>query len=160
RLDAVDDPATRAAISAERALLRTLEAGCSAPVAAFAQLEDHEGAGGEGREGAGGEERGAVLHLRALATRTDGSRAGRRPGPRGAGGGGAGGEERGAVLHLRALAIRTGGSRVVEGQARVALALTQDRLSGPGSLPAELGAELAADLPSRGAGDILAEARA
>src|SRR5699024_6816941 len=55
RLDAVDDPATRAAISAERALLRTLEAGCSAPVAAFAQLEDHEGAGGEGREGAGGE---------------------------------------------------------------------------------------------------------
>src|SRR5699024_1377249 len=94
RLDAVDDPATRAAISAERALLRTLEAGCSAPVAAFAQLEDHEGAGGEGREGAGG-------------------------------------EERGAVLHLRALAIRTDGSRVVEGQARVALDLTQDRLSGP-----------------------------
>ena len=123
RLDAVDDPATRAAISAERALLRTLEAGCSAPVAAFAQLEDHEGAGGEGREGAGG-------------------------------------EERGAVLHLRALAIRIDGSRVVEGQARVALDLAEDRLSGPGSLPAELGAELAADLLSRGAGDILAEARA
>src|SRR5699024_12481230 len=104
-------------------LLRTLEAGCSAPVAAFAQLEDHEGAGGEGREGAGG-------------------------------------EERGAVLHLRALAIRTDGSRVVEGQARVALDLTQDRLSGPGSLPAELGAERAADRRSRGAGRILAEARA
>src|SRR5699024_7750939 len=117
------DPATRAAISAERALLRTLEAGCSAPVAAFAQLEDHEGAGGEGREGAGGEERGAVLHLRALALRTD-------------------------------------GSRVVEGQARVALDLTQDRLSGPGALRARLARELGADLLPRGAGAILAEARA
>lgn len=125
RLDAVDDPATRAAIAAERALLRTLEAGCSAPVAAFAQLEDGAGASGKG-EGDGGED----------------------------------GEEGGAVLHLRALAIRTDGSRVVEGEARVALDLAQDRLSGPGSLPAELGAELAADLLSRGAGDILAEARA
>src|SRR5699024_7582112 len=115
RLDAAAAPAPRAALSAERALLRTLEAGCSAPVAAFAQLEDHEGAGGEGREGAGG-------------------------------------EERGAVLHLRALAIRIDGSRVVEGEARVALDLAEDRLSGPGSLPAELGAELAADLLSRGAG--------
>src|SRR5699024_634654 len=123
RLDAVDDPATRAAIAAERALLRTLEAGCSAPVAAFAQFEDGAGASGEGD---GGED----------------------------------GEEGGAVLHLRALAIRTDGSRVVEGEARVAVDLAQDRLSGPGSLPAELGAELAADLLSRGAGDILAEAHA
>jgi len=56
RLSVVDDPATRAAVTAERALLRTLEAGCSAPVAAFAQLE------------------GGTLRLRALAIRPDGTR--------------------------------------------------------------------------------------
>ncbi|MDN5821389.1 MAG: hydroxymethylbilane synthase [Brachybacterium sp.] len=112
RLVAVDDPATRAAITAERTLLATLEAGCSAPVAAYAELE-----------------------------RADG-------------------EATGGVLRLRALAIRTDGSHVVEGEARVALDLAEDQLSGPGSVPAELGAELAADLLSRGAGEILAEARA
>ncbi|WP_394216515.1 hydroxymethylbilane synthase [Brachybacterium vulturis] len=111
RLDAVDDPATRAAIAAERALLATLEAGCSAPVAAYAELE----AAGEGPAG---------------------------------------------VLRLRALAIRTDGSHAVEGEARVALDLETDALFGPGSVPAELGEELAADLLSRGAGEILAEARA
>lgn len=120
RLDAVDDPATRAAIAAERALLRTLEAGCSAPVAAYAELVDAEttelsDADGEGTAG---------------------------------------------VLCLRALAIRTDGSQVVEGEARVALDLAVDQLSGPGSVPTELGEELAADLLSRGAGEILAEARA
>lgn len=35
---AVDDPATRAAVRAERVLLRDLEAGCSAPVGAFGQV--------------------------------------------------------------------------------------------------------------------------
>ncbi len=35
-LAAVDDPATRAAVAAERTLLAALEAGCSAPVGAFA----------------------------------------------------------------------------------------------------------------------------
>ena len=63
------------------------------------------------------------------------------------------------MLRLRALAIRTDGSHVVEGEARVALDLAADALSGPESVPAALGAELAADLLSRGAGDILAEAR-
>lgn len=106
RLQAVDDPATRAAVTAERSLLRTLEAGCSAPVAAYAQLAE------------------------------DG------------------------VLRLRGLAIRPDGSHVVEGEARVALDLDQDALAGPDSVPYELGAELAADLISRGAGDILAQARA
>lgn len=52
-----DDSATRAAVTAERTLLRRLEAGCSAPVAAF----------GEVREGR--------LHLRALAIRPDGGHA-------------------------------------------------------------------------------------
>jgi len=35
---ALDDPDTRVAVLAERALLRALEAGCSAPVGAFAQV--------------------------------------------------------------------------------------------------------------------------
>ncbi|HEX7349446.1 hydroxymethylbilane synthase [Brachybacterium sp.] len=117
RLAAVDDPATRAAVTAERALLRTLEAGCSAPVAAYAELEI---AAAESADGAGGS----------------------------------------GVLRLRALAIRPDGSHVVEGEARVTLDLAVDELSGPGSVPAELGAELAADLIERGAGEILAEARA
>jgi hydroxymethylbilane synthase len=51
-LSTVDDPATRAAVDAERALLATLEAGCSAPVAALAE------AGGDGQIHL----RGAVLH--------------------------------------------------------------------------------------------------
>ncbi|MFE9478324.1 hydroxymethylbilane synthase [Streptomyces spororaveus] len=37
-LGALDDPHTRAAVTAERSLLATLEAGCSAPVGAFADL--------------------------------------------------------------------------------------------------------------------------
>jgi hydroxymethylbilane synthase len=39
-LATLDDPATRAAVTAERALLAALEAGCSAPVGAYAALED------------------------------------------------------------------------------------------------------------------------
>ena len=37
-LDALDDPDTRAAVTAERSLLATLEAGCSAPVGALAEI--------------------------------------------------------------------------------------------------------------------------
>lgn len=37
-LDVLDDPDTRAAVTAERSLLATLEAGCSAPVGAFAEI--------------------------------------------------------------------------------------------------------------------------
>lgn len=122
RLDTVDDPATRAAVTAERALLRTLEAGCSAPVAAYAVLErtsDDETVSAE-----------------------------------------LSGAPRSHVLRLRGLAIRPDGSHVVEGEARVALDLAADHLSGAGSVPAELGAALAADLIERGAGEILAEAKA
>jgi hydroxymethylbilane synthase len=43
---AVDDVATRAAVAAERSLLATLEAGCSAPVGALAEIVD----GGDGDE--------------------------------------------------------------------------------------------------------------
>lgn len=112
RLAAVDDAATRASVTAERSLLRALEAGCSAPVAAYAELEPS----------------------------ADTAAA--------------------QVLRLRALAIRPDGTHVVEGEARVDLDLAADALSGPGSVPVELGQELAADLLSRGAGEILAEARA
>ncbi len=61
---AIDDPRTRAAVTAERAVLATLEAGCSAPV----------GAMGEIAEGEDGDE----LWLRAVALSADGAVAVRR----------------------------------------------------------------------------------
>ncbi|MEX5294221.1 hydroxymethylbilane synthase [Kocuria sp. CPCC 205268] len=41
-LAAVDDPGTRLAVTAERALLTRLEAGCAAPVGTFGRIEDGE----------------------------------------------------------------------------------------------------------------------
>ncbi len=61
---ALDDPAARAATTAERALLAALEAGCSAPVGALA------------RPAAG--EAGGLLELVAVVAATDGSRVLRR----------------------------------------------------------------------------------
>ncbi|MGY1843512.1 hydroxymethylbilane synthase [Modestobacter sp. SYSU DS0875] len=59
-LAVLEDPATRACVAAERAVLAALEAGCSAPVAASAELaEDENGA--------------AELYLRASVTAIDGS---------------------------------------------------------------------------------------
>ncbi len=55
----LDDPATRAAVTAERAVLATLEAGCSAPLGALAEVV----------EGEDGEE----LWLRAVALSPDGA---------------------------------------------------------------------------------------
>lgn len=55
-LSRIDDAGARAAVTAERAVLRRLEAGCSAPVAAYGQI----GPDGD-------------LHLRALAIGPDGS---------------------------------------------------------------------------------------
>jgi hydroxymethylbilane synthase len=54
----LDDPHTRAAVVAERALLAALEAGCSAPIGALAEVED-------GPE--------PTVHLRAVLARQDGS---------------------------------------------------------------------------------------
>jgi hydroxymethylbilane synthase len=62
--DALDDPRTRAAVTAERAVLSALEAGCSAPVGAMAEVA----------EGEDGDE----LWLRAVALSTDGAFAVRR----------------------------------------------------------------------------------
>ncbi len=59
-LAVLDHAPTRAAVVAERALLATLEAGCSAPVAAFAELA----------EGEHGEE----VYLRGAVISPDGSR--------------------------------------------------------------------------------------
>ena len=56
---AVDDPRTRAAVTAERAVLATLEAGCAAPVGALAEIA----------EGDDGDE----LWLRAVALSPDGA---------------------------------------------------------------------------------------
>jgi hydroxymethylbilane synthase len=61
---AIDDPRTRAAVAAERAVLAGLEAGCSAPVGALAEIA----------EGDAGDE----LWLRAVALSGDGSAAVRR----------------------------------------------------------------------------------
>lgn len=61
---AVDDPRTRAAVTAERAVLAALEAGCSAPVGALAEIA----------EGDDGDE----LWLRAVALSPDGAVAVRR----------------------------------------------------------------------------------
>lgn len=58
-LGSLDHPASGAAVAAERSLLATLEAGCSAPVGAYAELVDNE----EGPE----------LYLRAVVAAADGS---------------------------------------------------------------------------------------
>jgi hydroxymethylbilane synthase len=63
---ALDDPATRAAVTAERRVLADLEAGCSAPVGALAEVV----------EGDDGEE----LWLRAVALSPDGALSVRRSG--------------------------------------------------------------------------------
>ena len=60
-LAVLDDAPTRAAVTAERALLAALEAGCSAPVGALAEVQ--RGASGRPDE----------LHLRALVGTVDGS---------------------------------------------------------------------------------------
>ncbi|WP_222194362.1 hydroxymethylbilane synthase [Modestobacter italicus] len=59
-LAALDDPSARACVAAERSVLAALEAGCSAPVAAHAELA-------EGEDGT------AELYLRASVTAIDGS---------------------------------------------------------------------------------------
>ena len=60
----LDDPSTRAAVDAERAVLRTLEAGCTAPLGAYAEVV--ESIDDDGRIF-------AELSLRAVAAAEDGS---------------------------------------------------------------------------------------
>jgi hydroxymethylbilane synthase len=62
---ALDDPHTRASVTAERTVLAVLEAGCAAPLGALAEVVE-------------GDEGGEELWLRAVATGTDGAVAVRR----------------------------------------------------------------------------------
>ncbi len=94
---ALDDPRTRAAVTAERTVLATLEAGCSAPVGALADIA----------EGDDGDE----LWLRAVALSTDGAVAIRRSST----GSPAGAEEVGRGLAEEMLA--DGAATLVEEQA-------------------------------------------
>ncbi len=78
-LEAVTDQASLAAVTAERSLLEALEAGCSAPVGAYAAVAP---AGGSGATGAWGVPRGrsvppgqqVQLRMQAAVMSTDGSR--------------------------------------------------------------------------------------
>ncbi|GGK83332.1 hydroxymethylbilane synthase [Mangrovihabitans endophyticus] len=69
-LAALDHAPSRAAVTAERAVLATLEAGCSAPVAAYARLDAgaHAGSAIDG-------ESGERIHLRGAVISPDGARA-------------------------------------------------------------------------------------
>jgi hydroxymethylbilane synthase len=64
RLAALEDPATRAAVTAERAMLAALEAGCSAPVGALAEVVEDLDDDGRIIEG---------LSLRGVAATTEGA---------------------------------------------------------------------------------------
>lgn len=137
-LAAGDDPATRLAVTAERVLLRALEAGCSAPVAAYATWSEPPASGPAASK----------------PPASDPAAAESTPG----GGGLA------RQLTLRALAISPDGRTVVEGTASTAV---DAELLGAAALGAALdvsaarglGERLAADLISRGAGELLAAAR-
>ena len=69
-LAALDDPPTRAAVTAERSLMAHLGAGCAAPVGALARPDDGGGSGGDG----GGDGSTARLRLDALVASLDGAR--------------------------------------------------------------------------------------
>ena len=69
-LTALDDPPTRAAVTAERSLMAHLGAGCAAPVGALARPDDGGGSGGDG----GGDGSTARLRLDALVASPDGAR--------------------------------------------------------------------------------------
>lgn len=69
-LAALDDPPTRAAVTAERSLMAHLGAGCAAPVGALARPDDGGGSGGDG----GGDGSTARLRLDALVVSPDGAR--------------------------------------------------------------------------------------
>lgn len=68
----LDDPASRAAVTAERAVLATLEAGCSAPVGAYARAGPALAGGSNTGDG------GDSVHLQAVVASVDGASAVRR----------------------------------------------------------------------------------
>ncbi|BDM73772.1 porphobilinogen deaminase 1 [Streptomyces nigrescens] len=69
----LDDPETRAAVTAERSLLAALEAGCSAPVGALADLSPSSRLRSSRGRPKAGEQAVTELHLRGVVGTTDGS---------------------------------------------------------------------------------------
>ena len=102
-LSAIDDPVSRAAVTAERTFLKALGGGCSAPVAAYAHLP--------------------TPIRRAPSAPHQVARAG-------------------GEVQLTGLVASTDGRRVI-------------RVSGEGSAPAALGADLAQEALAQGAGELL-----
>jgi hydroxymethylbilane synthase len=108
----VDDPASRAAVTAERTVLAELEAGCSAPLGAYAAGTD-------------------ILRLTAAVVSGDGLRAVRASmsGP----------AEQAAKLgrHMAAELLRQGAGTIVAGS--TAIAAPSERAPGPAAKPGALG---------------------
>ncbi|SOE12802.1 hydroxymethylbilane synthase [Streptomyces sp. 2323.1] len=73
QLAELDDPDTRAAVTAERSLLAALEAGCSAPVGALADLSPSSRLRSSGGGPTADEQAVNELHLRGVVGTTDGS---------------------------------------------------------------------------------------
>ncbi|MFG2139198.1 hydroxymethylbilane synthase [Streptomyces sp. NPDC048650] len=73
QLAELDDPDTRAAVTAERSLLAALEAGCSAPVGALADLSPRSRLRSSRGGPKAGEQAVTELHLRGVVGTTDGS---------------------------------------------------------------------------------------
>jgi hydroxymethylbilane synthase len=69
----LDDPFTRVAVTAERSLLAALEAGCSAPVGALADLPPVHGLGRDRRDSRGDGHIVKEMRLRGVVGTTDGS---------------------------------------------------------------------------------------
>ena len=103
-LGALDDPHTRAAVECERAVLATLEGGCSAPIGALAEVV----------EGEDGEE----LWVRAVALSTDGTLSVRR-------------SASGAVTDAAGVGRRLGEEMLADGAGDLEAAATQ-RPAAPG----------------------------
>src|SRR5260370_14638574 len=113
-LTAVTDQASVAAVTAERSLLEALEAGCSAPIGAYAAVA---AAGGSGATGVWGVPRGRSVHpgytaplrMRAAVMSTDGSRVLR------AHGAAAGADAQQLGRDLAAELLRSGASDLISG---------------------------------------------
>jgi hydroxymethylbilane synthase len=125
-LAAIDHPATRAAVTAERSLLAALEAGCSAPVGAYAVLSASQTRGEAERAGQQSErgqtERGQTLHLH------------------------------GVVLGLPAAGQPTGGLDIAAGRGTI---VVRERGEAEAADAARLGRELAARMLALGAADLI-----
>ena len=101
----VSDPASMAAATAERSLLAALEAGCSAPIGAYAAVTPAGGSGGVVPPG-----NGVQLRMQAAVISPDGSRVLRAHGTAAAADGGQLGRDLAAEL------LRSGASDLINGQ--------------------------------------------